>query len=467
MRLLTLSLLSTAFLLLLSGCQGVTPSPKNGTQTDTTLPVVTLTKNGIITDMNSLAFEFTSMPDARIKGIYVYKNEINPQDKAKQIEYYTTIENRFATHFVDNEIKPNTLYKYAFKTFAESGVSQTSQVIQVRSKPVLSSVSWIYSVTGLPRSAKILWRPHNDRRVESYIIERRTLKNDEWDKIAQLQGRLNAEYIDTDLEDNHVYMYRVRVHTFDDITSTPSEIVKVITKPLPKEIHSIQATRNLPRQIKVTWERSTSKDFALYHLYRSENIDGNYDLIAVLHNPVFIDKVKKDGAIYFYRVSEIDKDGLESVHDKISIQGMSLLKPLTPTLLKADLINNSYIELNWQSTDDRVSSFKIVKTQKKSLFDKKTQTIDGIHQNSFIDRDIQPNTTYTYSVHAVDSSGIVSEPSMEVEIQTPNIAQPQQSSKPTTQQQVQQVQQTPQNTPTESTEDVVISPTDDLDLNGL
>lgn len=466
MRLLTLSLLSTALLLLLSGCQGVTPSPKKKTQTDDTLPVVTLTKNGVITDMNSLAFEFTSMPDARIKGIYVYKSEIDSKDKEKQIDYYTTIDNRFATHFVDNEIKPNTLYKYAFKTFTENGVSRTSKVIRVHSKPILSSVSWIYSVTGLPRSAKILWRPHGDRRVESYIIERRTLKNNEWEQLAQLEGRLNAEYIDTDLEDNHVYMYRVRVRTFDDITSTPSEIVKVITKPLPKGIHSIQATRNLPRQIKITWERSSSKDFSRYHLYRSESIDGNYKLIAILHNPVFVDKVQKDGAIYFYRVSEVDKDGLESVHDKISIQGMSLLKPLTPTLLKADLINNSYIELHWQSNDDRVNSFKIIKTQKESLFNKKVQTIDGIHQNAFIDRDIQPDTTYTYSVHAVDGSGIVSDPSMEVEIQTHEMPQAQKHSQPTTSQPTQEAPQVQQTTPIQSNESVV-TPTDDLDLNGL
>lgn len=459
MRLLTLSLLSTALILLLSGCQGITPSPKEEVKTDPTLPVVSLSKTGVITDMNSIAFEFKSMNDPRIEGIYVYKSEPTNEGNMTQISYYETINNRFATHFVDNEIEPNTPYRYLFKTFTEDGISKPSTIIRVHSKPVLASVAWIYSVTGLPRSAKILWRPHVDRRVESYIIERRTLKNDEWEEIAQLKGRLNAEYIDTDLEDNYVYMYRVRVKTFDGITSTPSEIVKVVTKPLPKGIHSIQATRNLPRQIKITWERSTTKDFALYYLYRAQSIDGDYKLIATLHNPVFVDKVDEDGVSYFYRVSEVDKDGLESVHDKLSIQGMSLPKPQKPTLLKANLVDNSRVELHWQSNDARVSSFKIVKTQKQGWFDATTQDIEGIHQTSFVDPDIKPNTNYKYSVYAIDASGIASEPSMEVELQTADAPQ-----KHTTPEQPKA--QPKKETPKESTEDVV-TPTDDLDLNGL
>ena len=460
MKLWTQSLLYTALLLIINGCGGATPKPKEEVTVDTTLPVIQLTKSGIIKDMNSLAFEWKSFTDPRVKGIYIYKSEPTADGNMSEINYYKTIENRFSTHFVDNEVSPDTRYRYLFKTFSDDAQGTPSKIFLVNSLPVLSSVTWIYSVTGMPRTAKLLWRPHVDRKVKSYIIERRTLKNNEWEEIAELQGRLNAEYIDTDLKDNFVYMYRVRVRTFDGIISTPSQIVKVVTKPLPKGIQHIQATKNLPKKIKITWEKSTTKDFALYHLYRSTSIDGSYKLIATLHNPVFVDKIEEDGVSYFYRVSEVDKDGLESKHDKISIQGMTLPKPPAPSLVKANLVDNNRIEIRWKSNNPRVTSFKIIKTKRQGWFDAQTEEIDDIRQTEFVDTNITPETSYKYIVYAIDKNGIVSEPSLEVELQTQTLESvPVEINKKKAEPVEEKEASTPQSD--------VVSPTSDLDLNGL
>jgi len=49
--------LYTVFLLILSGCAGSTPVPKQDIVIDTTLPMVKITKNGILPDMQAIAFE--------------------------------------------------------------------------------------------------------------------------------------------------------------------------------------------------------------------------------------------------------------------------------------------------------------------------------------------------------------------------------------------------------------------------
>jgi len=417
MKLWTLSTFCAASLLVLSGCSGAAPKPKEEVVTDSTLPMVTLTKNGTFVDMKAIAFEWKSITDPRVKGIYIYKKNPSKEDAGSELEYYKTIPSRFTTHYVDTNIVPDAKYSYAFKTFSKDAQGVQSRVIVLNSLPVLESVSWIHSTTDMPRCAKIIWRPHSNQKVKSYIVERKTLEDEKWEKIANINGRLNAEFIDLDLNDNFVYNYRVRVHTYDNIISSPSQIVKVITKALPKGITKITTTKNLPKKIKVDWEKSTAKDFGLYYVYRSQSVDGSYDLVATLHNNKFEDKIDEDGKSYFYRVSVMDKDGLESKHKKLSIQGMTLPKPETPDVVKANEVGKN-IEITWSSVDSRIKTFTVTKTHKKSWVDKTTEDFEGIKGNKFVDREVLADSEYTYIVYGVDKHGIKSEPSIEIKIKT-------------------------------------------------
>jgi len=411
--------------------------------------------------MTSIAFEWESIKDPRIEGIYIYKSYPDDQAQQGELKYYKTINSRFQTHFLDKDIKPATQYTYAFKTFSKDAEGKQSRVIVVNSLPVLKSVSWVYSITDMPRVAKIIWRPHANQKVKSYIIERKTLEKDEWEELATIDGRLNAEYIDTDLKDDYVYKYRIRVVTYDGLVSAPSEEVKVVTKALPKGVKDIRATRDLPKMIKIDWEKSMIKDFDHYNLYRSDELDGSYELIATLFNPTFTDKIEEDGKSYFYRVSVLDKDGLESKYKKISIQGTTLVKPATPGVVQAKLINNSKVELKWSSKDPRVKSFTVTKTEQEGWLNSVSQDIEGITGNKFMDLEIKPDTKYTYVVYGVDANGIKSEPSIEVELKTQESQQLVEVKESAPQKEV-KVTQTTKEVSTET-----VAPVDDLDLNGL
>jgi len=415
MKLWSRTLLFTALSVLISGCTP-TPKPKEEVPVDNSLPIVKLTKNGVITDMNSVAFEWESIKDDRVEGVYVYK--LLPEASEQKPAYYATINNRFSTHFVDNNVKPDTRYIYAFQTYSKQSQSPSSDYITVTTLPVLESVAWIHSIPDMPRSAKIIWRPHHNQKVQSYILERNTLENDEWKTHATIEGRLNAEFIDLDLKDKYTYKYRVRVKTFDGIVSTPSEIVKVVTKALPREVTNITATRDLPKKIEVRWNKSDIPDFERYYVYRSTKVDSGYELVAKLYNNVFVDEIGEDGKHFFYRVSVVDKDGLESKHEEQSIQGITLIKPNAPALFEAKMINNK-VELRWDKVDSRAKSYIVSKRVKKGFFDENTEEYTGIAGMKYIDANIEPSTVYYYSVYAVDANGIRSEASIEVELKSP------------------------------------------------
>jgi len=463
MKLWKLTAFYTVSILLFSGCALGTPSPKEETVIDSTLPVITLSKHGTVVDMKAIGFEWKSIKDPRVQGIYVYKATPDEEKGLGSVEYYKTLEGRFSTHYIDSNVEPNTTYRYAFKTFSKDAEGKESKIITVSSKKRLASVSWIHAETGMPRTAKIIWRPHVNEIVESYIIERNTLEDEEWKEIAEVKGRLNAEYIDKDLKDNYVYRYRIRAKTYNGILSTPSAVVKVITKALPLGVTNIQASTDLPKMIKVTWTPSSAKDFNLYNVYRAKKIDGDYKLVATLHNPIYEDKdIKKDGESYFYKVSVVDKDGLESEHDNTAIQGISLQKLNPPAILNASLENHT-IEIVWGRSDARTRSYIIRRTEKKGWFDKTVEEYKNITSKRFIDNHIVDNATYTYVIYAVDKNGIVSQPSIAVNLTT------KESDKIVDATQA-PVDENPNATKIRSNRSEVsgvVSPTEELDMSGL
>lgn len=405
-------------LLILTGCGNI-PTPKNKTNLilDKSLPTITLTDNGVILGIKSVAFEWNSITNPNVKGINIYKMD-DTTDYTTELSYYNSINSRFSTHYVDNDVEPDTKYTYIFKTFSAIGECMTSRKITINTLPVIKSVSWIHSITDMPRVAKIIWRPHTNQRVESYIIERKTFKDIEWVPIDTISGRLSAEYIDKYLNDNFVYMYRLRAITYDEITSTPSEIVKVVTKALPNPILNITASTNLPKTISLKWDKSLQEDLFLYYIYRSSNLNYGYQLIVKTPNNTFIDKIKGNGKTYFYRVSAVDIDNLESPHSKTSILGMTLSPPKAPSITNAKHIGNN-IEITWIKTDPRSVSFSVIRRSFNGWFDIRIDEFSNIKGNQFLDHNIEADTTYSYVIHSIDIHGLKSKKSLSLKIIIP------------------------------------------------
>ena len=416
MKILNLIALGTASALLISGCVSSTPTPANEDAIDTSLPVISL--NGHIEDMKSVAFEWKDTKDPRVNGIYVYRS--NPGESDSQITRYATITNRFATHYVDNNVKPDTKYQYFFTTFSSAAQSEKSPTVSVNTLPVLQSVAWIQSIQNMPRSVKILWRPHTNPRVSGYILERKSLKDEDFTKIAQIDGRLNAEYIDTNLDDGQVYKYRLKAVTYDNIVSTPSLIIQAVTKPLPLDIKGLHITNNLPKKIQLSWDPSNAKDFDYYKLYRGTSATGSLDYYAKLSNNEFTDAVDEDGKQYFYKVTVVDKDGLESDQNIPALQGITLPKPKAPAVIGAKIVNNR-VELKWSQVDPRTKSYTIIKTAKKGWLDSHVDEIKGIPVTNFSDANIYAGVEYIYQVVAVDENNIASEPSSEVRVSSDDL----------------------------------------------
>ncbi len=413
MKKLIISIFSILLIIFISGCQNIVPQPQK-VVVDPNMPTVKGIKT--LSDMTDIAFEWDPIYNDTIKGYYIYRS--NPMQKDGKMHRIATINSRYTSHYVDTKLLPGTVYYYKMSTFSDNNrESEPSKTIEAQTLPLLQSVPYIRAISGLPHRIKIIWRPDPDPRVESYIIERNDLTNLKWQDIATVNGRLNAEYIDSNLPDNKTYRYRIKVETYNGIISSPSAVVKGSTKPLPPMVEGVRASRNLPKMIEITWKKSPKKDISYYKVYRAVTPYLFYTYLAKTTDNKFDDLIDKNGVARYYKVTVVDNQGLESPKQENPVMGTTLPIPASPVLTNV-VLNGSVVQITWTAGDNRAVKYTVIK-KTGSGFDAKTVKYINIQNTSYKDEDIVPGTEYRYSVIAIDKNGIESNPSQEITIDIP------------------------------------------------
>jgi len=409
MNILRLMALPVVSILIFSGCQ-TTPQTPNKPVIDPSLPTVSGIKT--LSDITEIGFEWKPNYNERVVGYYVYRS--NPKEHSTKLHRIATIKDRYSSHFVDTKLTPQTQYFYRFSSFsAKNRESVPSEMVTVSTNKMIPSVAFLKAIVGLPNRVKIIWRPQEYPRVSAYLIERNDLSSTRWKQIAKVDGRLSAEYIDSGLKNDYLYKYRIRVKTYDGLISKPSQIVEAQTKPLPPMVENVRATTNLPKKIIISWDIDKKPDISFYKVYRTINPILFYSYYAKTKDTKFEDLVNDNGKTYYYKVTAVDTDGLESLRQSSPIAGSTLGIPgsVSITSIKQD---GRSIMLTWNSSDNRAVSYNIIKE-----FNGKTQNITGLSSFSFQDKDVIPGVEYKYSVIAIDTYGLESEPSEPVVITMP------------------------------------------------
>lgn len=409
-----------ALSLIVGGCTKSVETPAE-TRVDSSLPNV----EGLRTlpGATEVGFEWTPVYSNQIEGYYLYRMSGNSMKKI------ATIKDKYVSHYVDKDLKPNSTYTYQMSTYSadhhESTLGSVANVTTTSLPPktatlgTVEPISFIKAIDGLPGRIKLIWRPHSFENVEYYVIERSDYKSTSWDEIDKVQGRLSAEYIDKDVKDSYVYRYRVKVKTNDGVVSKPSDVVEARSKPLPKGIAGVKATSDLPKKIILSWNQTTNTDFAYYKVYRSATSSMFYSFYGKTVNTEFEDLVNENGKTYYYKVVAVDGDGLESKMPDSPIAGMTM-PALSAPIVSSARYNGSDITISWGG-DDNAIKYNVTKEFEANGNTQK-QNFTGVLESTFIDQDIYPGIKYKYHIIAIDKYGIASNPSDSVVITVPKEA---------------------------------------------
>ncbi|MDQ1325421.1 MAG: Fibronectin type-III protein [Campylobacterota bacterium] len=184
----------------------------------------TITQVKALPTMNTVGFEWQKIEDSRVRGVNIYRGV--PQNKEQGFKQIGSVNNRYATHFVDTQVSPDTEYVYTFTTFSLGKESEHGKVLHVKTRPTFNAVSFVQAYKVASDAVKVLWRPHTDPRINAYIIQR-AVDGGEWQYVSLAKGQLMAEYIDIFVRNNHTYQYRIIAKSYDGIEARTSQITSI------------------------------------------------------------------------------------------------------------------------------------------------------------------------------------------------------------------------------------------------
>jgi len=226
MRKLTLLPLMAISGLLLTGC-----NPKNmmNYSLDPKLPKVLNVK--ALVDSTSVGFEWQPLDKQGIDGVNIYRTEANAYVGSQQKEAIKigSISSKYASHYVDKGLQQNSRYTYTFTTTKGDRESSYGKVIEVKTLGLLPSVTFFQGVQKTTRTIKLIWRPHQDKKVAKYQVQRSVNKED-WKRIATVSNRLMSEYIDNYVVSGKNHQYRIIAIGFDGSRSKPTHPVTILAR---------------------------------------------------------------------------------------------------------------------------------------------------------------------------------------------------------------------------------------------
>ena len=210
----------------LSGCN---PNTMMTQTLDPRLPKVVNVK--AIASSTSVGFEWQPLYTKGVEGINIYRTEPNSytNSNTKQLTKVATVLNPFASHYVDTGLKQNSRYTYTFTTIKGSYESAHGKVVEIKTLPPMPPVSFFQGAQKASNTIKLIWRPHPDKRVKMYKIEK-SINGKDWNWVASIQNRMMVEYIDNYVTAGNRYQYRIIAVGFDGSFSEATLPVTILAR---------------------------------------------------------------------------------------------------------------------------------------------------------------------------------------------------------------------------------------------
>jgi chitodextrinase len=251
------------------------------------------------------------------------------------------------------------------------------------------------AVANNARRVSLQWSPSSDDTdVDRYVVTRDGEVLD--DDVAA------TSYSDVTVEPGRSYVYAVSAVDAADNASVASDEVTVETPALvdvepPTAPAALTATDVAAEQVSVQWEASTD-DTAVHHyeVFRGGTKIAD-DITATGH----IDTTVQPGSTYSYRVRAVDgEDNVGGFSETVEVTTPVLPDTAAPSIPSAlsSTKTTTTVNLQWQAATDDVGVDHYQVSRDGTVVD------DDVTGTTFADAGLQPSTSYSYAVRAVDAA---------------------------------------------------------------
>jgi chitinase len=377
---------------------------------DTTPPTVPTGLQASAQGTSTIALQWTASTDAGsgVAGYRIYRD-----GSATPLASVTT------TNYTDTGLAAGTTYSYAVRAFDaaapanESALSAAaSATTQAQPPPVdVTPPSVPANVTATAQSTSsilVSWVASTDA---SGISAYRVFRDGGATPVATVQG---TTFTDTNLTANTTYSYTVTAVDGAPVAneSAPSAPASATTNAdppgdttPPSVPTNVSAVPQSASQILVSWTASTdASGIAGYEVLR----EGVAEPIAFVQTTSYTDDSLSAGTTYTYRVRAVDgatpanrsADSAPATATTDSQPPLDFTPPTVPTNVRADVGGGgNEVRVRWDASTDAsgISGYRVFRNGGAT-------PIATVQNRDFRDREVQPSTTYTYTVQAVDGA---------------------------------------------------------------
>jgi len=323
---------------------------------------------------NTVSLTWDKPSDPAITSFNIYRNGV----KIGQIN---------ASSFQDNNLAGDTPYTYVIKTVDTVGNESLGTTLIIRTYDNIPP-SAITNVTAAEQDDGMLltWTNPSDTDVQKVIVKRNG------DPIYQ---GLATSFLDTTINEKVLYTYEFQAFDENDNASPiTSKIVTTRDKTPPQEVTTFIGTDE-PNKINLSWKNPSDDDFDHVRVLKNGDVfyEGNGEII--------IDNNVIEKQSYTYYIQTVDNAGNISTGVSSTVF-VSDKTPPTPVSNLVAVEEDDGVRLTWENPiDDDIDIIQIIRDG--SLIYSGTDT-------TYKDTDINEKTSYTYTLIAYDTAGLMSAP---------------------------------------------------------
>ncbi len=291
------------------------------------------------------------------------------------------------------ELMPKTAYATVYD--AVMPVARNDRIRKVVSAPMDVVTEGSYATKIILR-----WSPNREPEVKGYRIFRSSEIDRNYKKIAEIEGRDNTSYEDTDdMMEGLTYYYKISAFNIFDIDSMMSEPIVGKTKRAGAPPEDIRVDGIGIREVRLTWSiRNQDPDTKRYIIYRADSETGQFVKIEEVDGETnsYTDRENlKDGKTYYYKIAS------KSRHGSIGEQSTAVMaktkeRPLPPGKINAVSGMTRMVKVQWdRHIDPDVTGYIVYRSEKESgPFTK----IGKTEKTEFLDKELSDGKTYYYTV---------------------------------------------------------------------
>lgn len=223
------------------------------------------------------------------------------------------------TLFIDT-LNTNTLTRHGFYkvlaldyNFNHSQLSKSIKIVRPDKIAPQSPIFTDYFTDG--NMVKITWIPSYSSDAATIVIKRKLTSDNNWIELYEGINQKDTQFIDTKIEKNSVYEYKIYCIDSSGLASKPTKNLTVKTMPqlYIDSITNFKLSHNIEKQmIQLDWNYKLAPNL-YFVIYKSMN-NAEFESIDFVESTLtFNDKNIKTGNIYSYYIKPIKRNGSEGM----------------------------------------------------------------------------------------------------------------------------------------------------------